>query len=181
MGIAHDPGIIAVGTQVCPRCIGRSLQSFGARSEPQWMSGRGRGSAQTRARARRAAATRAEDGAGTAAIATAQEGLSEEEKAAGRAALELVEASELGDEVKAQVANLGSRLLDQQEANAELRAQVEALRSAVNTGSGGSDAEYADADGLPGSEVPAVVAEPADEGAAVPASTPPPPACAHTT
>eukprot|EP01050_Picozoa_sp_SAG11_P008288 SAG11_NODE_722_length_7532_cov_6.943630_7_plen_77_part_00 len=74
------------------------------------MSGRGRGSAKTRARARREAATRTEDGAGTAAIATAQEGLSEKEIAAGRAALELVEASELGDEVKAQVASVGSRL-----------------------------------------------------------------------
>ena len=114
MGIAHDPGIIAVGTQVCPQCKGRSLPSFGAGFEVQWMSGRGRGSAQTRSRARRGAANRAEDGAGTAAIATAQEGLSEEEIAAGRAALELVQASELGDEVKAQVANLGSRLLDQQ-------------------------------------------------------------------
>eukprot|EP01050_Picozoa_sp_SAG11_P005212 SAG11_NODE_358_length_10235_cov_5.689917_10_plen_150_part_00 len=103
MGIAHDPGIIAVGTQVCPRCKGRSLPSFGAGSEVQWMSGRGRGSAQTRSRARRGAANREEDGAGAAAIATAQEGLSEEEIAARKAALELVQASELGDEVKAQV------------------------------------------------------------------------------
>eukprot|EP01050_Picozoa_sp_SAG11_P003970 SAG11_NODE_239_length_11783_cov_52.724923_13_plen_119_part_00 len=96
VGIAHDPGIIAVGTQVCPQCKGRSLPSFGAGYEGQWMSGRGRGSAQTRARARRGAANRAEDGAGAAAIATAQEGLSEEEIAAARAALELVQASELG-------------------------------------------------------------------------------------
>eukprot|EP01050_Picozoa_sp_SAG11_P017961 SAG11_NODE_2649_length_3126_cov_9.746614_4_plen_95_part_00 len=67
------------------------------------------------------------------------------------------------------MANLGSRLLDQQEANAELRAQVEALRAAVDgggAGSGGSDAEYADADGLPGGESAAGVAEPAP--AAVP-------------
>eukprot|EP01050_Picozoa_sp_SAG11_P014665 SAG11_NODE_1830_length_4192_cov_7.908403_4_plen_157_part_00 len=78
---------------------------------------------------------RAEDGAGAAAIATAQEGLSEEEIAAGRAVLELVQASELGDEVKAHVANLGSRLLDQQEANAELAGVISGSGSSPRCGS----------------------------------------------
>eukprot|EP01050_Picozoa_sp_SAG11_P014214 SAG11_NODE_1727_length_4368_cov_60.807683_3_plen_132_part_00 len=105
MGIAHDPGIIVVGHTGVPAVYWKVLTKFRVRRRSRvWMSGRG-GSRPTRSRARRGAAARAEDGAGAAAIVESQEGLSDGEIAGGRAALELVQASELGDEVKEQVAN----------------------------------------------------------------------------
>ena len=78
------------------------------------MSGRGTSRSSARIRASRGTAIQAADGAVPAARSSA---LTEEDIAAGAQAVELVQGSSLGDDVKEQVVGLADRVLSQQEEN----------------------------------------------------------------